>query len=95
MQDGLMILILAGGASSRMRGADKLLERIDGQQQLARIAQAARATGLPVRVALPPTARTATRPCVAVLCKLSSSPTQQREWPHRSAQAQPGGRAPS
>lgn len=54
MQDGLMILILAGGASSRMRGADKLLERIDGQAQLARIAQAALATGLPVRVALPP-----------------------------------------
>ncbi|MFZ0100224.1 MAG: NTP transferase domain-containing protein, partial [Gemmobacter sp.] len=54
MQDALMILILAGGASSRMRGADKLLERIDGQPQLARIAQAALATGLPVRVALPP-----------------------------------------
>lgn len=54
MQDALMILILAGGSSSRMRGADKLLERIDHQPQLARIAQAALASGLPVRVALPP-----------------------------------------
>lgn len=48
------ILILAAGASSRMRGRDKLLEEIDGTPQLARIAQRARATGHPVWVALPP-----------------------------------------
>jgi CTP:molybdopterin cytidylyltransferase MocA len=48
------ILILAAGSSSRMRGGDKLLERVDGQPQLARILQAALQTGLPVTVALPP-----------------------------------------
>ncbi|MGB8813068.1 MAG: NTP transferase domain-containing protein, partial [Paracoccaceae bacterium] len=48
------ILILAAGSSSRMRGADKLLERIDGVPQIARITQAALATGCPVLVALPP-----------------------------------------
>lgn len=48
------ILILAAGSSSRMRGADKLLEPIDGTPQLARIAQAALHTGCPVSVALPP-----------------------------------------
>ena len=39
-----MILILAAGASSRMRGADKLLQPIDGIPQIARIAKAAIAT---------------------------------------------------
>lgn len=48
------ILILAAGASTRMRGADKLLERLEDQPQIARIARAALATGLPVTVALPP-----------------------------------------
>ena len=48
------ILILAAGASSRMRGGDKLLEQVAGEAQLARIARAALATGLPVHVALPP-----------------------------------------
>ncbi len=48
------ILILAAGASSRMRGGDKLLEQIDGQPQLTRIAIAALATGAPVTIALPP-----------------------------------------
>lgn len=47
------ILILAAGSSSRMRGGDKLLERIDGAPQLARIAKAALTTGCPVAVALP------------------------------------------
>lgn len=46
------ILILAAGASSRMRGADKLLEEIDGQPLLARIASEALKTGAPVTVAL-------------------------------------------
>ncbi len=48
------ILILAAGASSRMRGGDKLLEPVNGVPQIARIAEAARGTGLPVLVALPP-----------------------------------------
>lgn len=48
------ILILAAGASSRMRGGDKLLEQVAGEAQLARIARAALATGLTVHVALPP-----------------------------------------
>ncbi|NEY88833.1 nucleotidyltransferase family protein [Tabrizicola oligotrophica] len=48
------ILLLAAGSSSRMRGGDKLLECIDGEPQLARIARAALATGCPVSVALPP-----------------------------------------
>lgn len=48
------ILILAAGAASRMRGADKLLEPIDGEALLTRIARAALATGWPVTVALPP-----------------------------------------
>lgn len=50
----LTILILAAGASSRMRGEDKLLQDIDGQPLLARITRAAQATGLPVLVVLPP-----------------------------------------
>ncbi|MBA3910329.1 MAG: CTP--molybdopterin cytidylyltransferase [Rhodobacter sp.] len=48
------ILILAAGAASRMRGADKLLEPIDGEPLLYRIAAAAVRTGVPVKVALPP-----------------------------------------
>lgn len=48
------ILILAAGASSRMRGGDKLLEDVAGQPLLARQARVALATGCPVRVALPP-----------------------------------------
>lgn len=48
------ILILAAGSSSRMRGGDKLLERVGQEPQLARIVRAALATGLPVHVALPP-----------------------------------------
>ena len=51
----LPIILLAAGASSRMRGADKLLERVDGLPLLARQARMARAaTRGPVIVALPP-----------------------------------------
>lgn len=50
----LQILILAAGSSSRMRGADKLLELVDGRPLLARQAAMALATGRPVTVALPP-----------------------------------------
>jgi molybdenum cofactor cytidylyltransferase len=49
-----VILILAAGSSSRMRGADKLTQSIDGEAQLSRIARAALATDLDVIVALPP-----------------------------------------
>lgn len=47
------ILLLAAGASSRMRGRDKLLELIDGEPQLTRIARAATLTGAQVFVSLP------------------------------------------
>lgn len=48
------ILILAAGASSRMRGADKLTQTIDGEALIHRTARIARDTGQPVLVALPP-----------------------------------------
>ena len=51
---GPVILILAAGASSRMRGRDKLLEAVDGEPLLARQCRIAAATGRPVHVALPP-----------------------------------------
>lgn len=47
------ILILAAGGSTRMRGADKLLEQVDGVPLLRRQVQRALATGQPVYVALP------------------------------------------
>ena len=47
------ILILAAGASSRMQGRDKLLERIDDEALLPRITRAALATSCPVSVTLP------------------------------------------
>ncbi|WP_299545964.1 nucleotidyltransferase family protein [uncultured Tateyamaria sp.] len=48
------ILILAAGAASRMRGADKLMENVDGQPLLARQIETAQAVSDDVRVALPP-----------------------------------------
>lgn len=50
------ILILAAGASARMRGADKLLEPVDGQPVIVERARAALETGEDVTVALPPPA---------------------------------------
>ena len=51
----LPIIILAAGASSRMRGRDKLMEDVDGQPLIRRQAEMARAiTTGPVIVALPP-----------------------------------------
>lgn len=47
------IVLLAAGASARMRGADKLLEPVEGVPLLRRQAQAALATGAPVYVTLP------------------------------------------
>lgn len=48
------ILILAAGQSSRMRGADKMLELVDGEPLIRRQARIALATGLPVWVTVPP-----------------------------------------
>ncbi len=48
------VLILAAGASSRMRGRDKLLEDIEGQSLLRRQACAALLVSGDVRIALPP-----------------------------------------
>jgi CTP:molybdopterin cytidylyltransferase MocA len=48
------ILILAAGASTRMRGADKLLEPVAGRPMLRHVARLTQATGSPVTVALPP-----------------------------------------
>jgi len=59
------ILILAAGASSRMRGADKLLELVDGRPLLATMCERALATDRPVFVALP----TMDHPRAAVLPK--------------------------
>ena len=53
MQPVVHILILAAGASSRMRGADKLLQEIEGTPILRRVAKVALATGAPVSVTLP------------------------------------------
>lgn len=50
------ILILAAGASSRMRGTDKLMQPVAGKPLLRHIAEVALATGCPVTVTLPPDA---------------------------------------
>lgn len=52
----LGIVLPAAGASSRMRGRDKLLEEIDGVPLLPRQAGMAAGTGVPVLVTLPPMA---------------------------------------
>jgi CTP:molybdopterin cytidylyltransferase MocA len=54
MQPRVTILVLAAGASSRMRGADKLLQPVGGEALLRRSARVAAATGWPVLVSLPP-----------------------------------------
>lgn len=60
------ILILAAGQSSRMRGADKLLENVSGEPLLHRQARLAAATGCPTFVALPD----ATHPRARVIADL-------------------------
>lgn len=54
MSHGIQILILAAGASSRMRGEDKLVRDVDGIPLLRRCTLTALATGAPVLVALSP-----------------------------------------
>lgn len=49
----VLILIAAAGASSRMRGADKLLEDVGGEPLLTRAARSAVASGAPVVVTIP------------------------------------------
>lgn len=48
------LLLLAAGASSRMRGGDKLMEEVQGEPLLRHSAREALATGLSVIVALRP-----------------------------------------
>lgn len=50
----ILIAILAAGASSRMRGGDKVLENVSGRPLLRVLADRALATGHPVAVTLPP-----------------------------------------
>lgn len=50
----VLVLIPAAGAARRMRGADKLAERVEGQPVLALMAGRARAAAAPVLVTLPP-----------------------------------------
>ncbi len=52
-RDDLRILILAAGASARMRGTDKLLQPVGGVPLLRHVAMQAVATGLPVHATLP------------------------------------------
>jgi molybdenum cofactor cytidylyltransferase len=54
--DDMALLLLAAGASTRMRGRDKLLEPVEGLPLLRRQALAALATGARVYVTLPPAA---------------------------------------
>ncbi|WP_299356318.1 nucleotidyltransferase family protein [uncultured Shimia sp.] len=49
----LSILLLAAGSSSRMRGADKLMQDVDGNPLIRTMATRALDTGCPVRVTLP------------------------------------------
>lgn len=51
---GVATLLLAAGASSRMRGGDKLLEEVAGLPLLGHMARQALAVGGPVLVTLPP-----------------------------------------
>lgn len=63
----IAILLLAAGRSSRMRGADKLMQVIDGQPLITRSCQRALHTDLPCYVALPnlnhPRARACAQSC--------------------------------
>ncbi|MGP3697057.1 nucleotidyltransferase family protein [Rhodobacter sp. NSM] len=49
-----VVLLLAAGASSRMRGTDKLLEPVGGEPLLRRQARRVIEAGLPLVVTLPP-----------------------------------------
>lgn len=53
MKPSPVILLLAAGASTRMRGGDKQMELINGQTQLRRICDFALSTGMDCFVTLP------------------------------------------
>jgi molybdenum cofactor cytidylyltransferase len=53
MRSDVIILILAAGSSARMRGQDKLLNRVQGESLLHLQARLALETGCPVVVVLP------------------------------------------
>jgi CTP:molybdopterin cytidylyltransferase MocA len=55
------ILILAAGASARMRGADKLMQPVRRRPLLRHVAEEALATGAPILVMLPPGAEARVR----------------------------------
>ncbi|WP_299813117.1 nucleotidyltransferase family protein [uncultured Jannaschia sp.] len=73
------ILVLAAGASSRMRGADKLLEEIDGLPLLLRAVRAACSVTPETIVALPPSS--------ARRALLRDSPARIVEVPERAMSA--------
>ncbi|HLQ19463.1 MAG TPA: NTP transferase domain-containing protein, partial [Tabrizicola sp.] len=56
MRPTVHILVLAAGASSRMRGRDKLLQPVKGRPILRYVTETALAAAAPVLVALPPAA---------------------------------------
>ena len=56
MRPDVHILVLAAGASSRMRGRDKLLQPVKGKPILRLVSDLALATGAKVYVTLPPAA---------------------------------------
>lgn len=56
MRATVHILVLAAGASSRMRGLDKLVQPVKGKPILRLVAETAIASGGPVLVTLPPLA---------------------------------------
>lgn len=66
MRPVVHILVLAAGASSRMRGADKLLQPVKGRPILRLVTETALGSGAPVLVTLPPAAE-ARRAAVADL----------------------------
>lgn len=66
MRPTVHILVLAAGASSRMRGSDKLLQAVKGRPILRLVVETALASGAPVLVTLPPAAE-ARRAAVADL----------------------------
>lgn len=67
MEPAVHVLILAAGASSRMRGLDKLVQPVAGVPILRLVAETALQTGAPVIVALP----MASASRRAVLCGLA------------------------
>ena len=72
------IVIPAAGASSRMRGADKLMEPVDGLPLIRRQVELALRTGCPVVVTLPPDrpARVVALEGLAVTQVIVAVPTQ-------------------